>query len=189
MDAELTKISLHMAAAFLGYSGPIPPEIALRLEQATAIVSKTAAPRVTFRILDKNDPLLADIWIGKDIDRHLKNCDRVILLCATLGAGVDRALARLTVSDIAMTPLFDAVAGAAIENVCDNLCAELTKTYGALTERFSPGYGDLTLEVGRTMVTLLDTPRTVGVTLTEGNMMIPQKSVTALVGMMKGDGK
>lgn len=186
MEAKLTENFLQAATAYLGYGGDMPSELAVRMEKAASMVMEVAVPRVTFRVCDRNAPVLADICIGKDIDRHLKDCDRVILLCATLGTGIDRTLTRLSVSDFAMTPLFDAAASAAIENVCDNLCAELARLYGPLTNRFSPGYGDLPLTAGRAIAELLDTPRTVGVTLTEAGMMIPQKSVTALVGTLKG---
>ena len=52
-----------------------------------------------------------------------------------------------------------------------------------LTERFSPGYGDLDMAVQKDLCLVLDTGRTIGVTLTESCMMVPVKSVTAIVGL------
>ena len=50
---------------------------------------------------------------------HLKNCDRIVLMCATLGQGVDVLLRRLQVSDMASAVIVDSLAGAAIEQVCN----------------------------------------------------------------------
>ena len=52
-----------------------------------------------------------------------------------------------------------------------------------LTTRFSPGYGDFSLEHQPALLSLLDTQRRIGLTLSEGGMMLPTKSVTAIVGI------
>jgi cobalamin-dependent methionine synthase I len=49
--------------------------------------------------------------------------------------------------------------------------------------RFSPGYGDLPLEMQKDVMTALDCGRTVGITLTDSLLMTPSKSVTAIIGM------
>ena len=51
------------------------------------------------------------------------------------------------------------------------------------TSRFSPGYGDYPLRCQREILQYADAPRKIGVTLTAGDMMVPHKSVTALVGL------
>lgn len=52
-----------------------------------------------------------------------------------------------------------------------------------LTWRFSPGYGDLPLETQKTLIQVLDTHRKIGVSLTESCLMMPSKSVTAILGI------
>jgi cobalamin-dependent methionine synthase I len=52
-----------------------------------------------------------------------------------------------------------------------------------LVSRYSPGYGDLPLEMQREIIRALDCGRTIGVTLTESLLMQPSKSVTAVIGM------
>ena len=49
--------------------------------------------------------------------------------------------------------------------------------------RFSPGYGDLPLEVQRTLFSLLEPMRHIGLSLTDSLLMSPTKSVTAFVGL------
>ena len=53
----------------------------------------------------------------------------------------------------------------------------------ALRPRFSPGYGDLPLEFQRDFFRILRPQRRIGVTLTDACLMVPSKSVTALVGI------
>ena len=81
--------------------------------------------------------------------------------------------------------ILDAAGSAAVENVCDNLCADLAAAFAPrhLTDRFSPGYGDLPLNQQRWFFSLLDINRRLGVSLTESGLMVPQKTVTALVGV------
>lgn len=52
-----------------------------------------------------------------------------------------------------------------------------------MTWRFSPGYGDLPLETQRELVRVLDTHRKIGVSLTGSCLMMPSKSVTAILGI------
>ncbi len=52
-----------------------------------------------------------------------------------------------------------------------------------LSKRFSPGYGDLSLEIQKNLLAYLDAHRRIGIELTENYLMIPQKSVTAILGV------
>ena len=49
-----------------------------------------------------------------------------------------------------------------------------------LKPRRSPGYGDLPLELSREIITCLDAPRKLGVSITDSNLLVPSKSVTAI---------
>ena len=104
---------------------------------------------------------------------------------ATLGAEVETLLRRTQVRSMADAVILDACAGAAIENVCDNLCADIAAAVAPmyLTDRFSPGYGDLPLAQQDDLCRVLDVSRRIGVTLTEGGLMLPQKTVTAILGV------
>lgn len=70
-------------------------------------------------------------------------------MAATLGADVEQLLMHVQVSDMARALILDSCASAAVENLCDNLEADLRTQVEAegcyLTDRFSPGYGDLPL--------------------------------------------
>ena len=52
-----------------------------------------------------------------------------------------------------------------------------------LRPRFSPGYGDLKLEHQKDWFRLLDISRQIGIELTDSLLMVPTKSVTAIIGI------
>lgn len=66
---------------------------------------------------------------GNSAAAHLKNCDRIVLMCATLGQGVDVLLRHLQVSDMASAVIVDSLAGAAIEQVCNRAETEIFEKY------------------------------------------------------------
>ncbi len=123
--------------------------------------------------------------IGKDIARHLKGCNKVILMAATLSAEADRLIRRMQALDITKAAIANSAANAAIEQVCDAVCDEIAARLPNLyqTSRFSPGYGDLPLAIQKEFLTLLDAPRKIGLTVTESNIMVPEKSVSAVIGL------
>ena len=58
-----------------------------------------------------------------------------------------------------------------------------------VTERFSPGHGDLPLALQTDIFRALDCPRKIGLTLNGSLLMSPSKSVTALFGVTDGPGR
>ena len=52
-----------------------------------------------------------------------------------------------------------------------------------LTDRFSPGYGDFPMESSKDLVGLLDAGRRIGLTVSQSGILIPRKSVTAVLGV------
>ena len=54
--------------------------------------------------------------------------------------------------------------------------------YGDVTGRFSPGYGDLSLSVSCDILRLVDAERRLGIRMA-GSLMIPKKSITAIMGV------
>ena len=80
--------------------------------------------------------------------------------------------------------IFQAIGTERIESLCDTFCGEYSKEKNVnLKPRFSPGYGDLSLETQKDIFIILDCPRKIGVTLNESFLMSPSKSVTAFVGI------
>ena len=117
--------------------------------------------------------------------RNLLGCDRAVVFAATIGIGADRLCKTALIREPSNALIYDAMASTAIEWFCDSLCGELSEHFIDYKQhpRFSPGYGDLPLDFQRDLIGVLDAQRGIGLTLTEHLMMIPQKSVTAIVGL------
>lgn len=190
MEARLTKIDREeMLRYLLWHGGEIPAEIDEALLRGQQRLMAEAKPRAVWRVFDyvPGQPLGGTEFCpaGEDIRAFLADCDQVILLAATLGAGPDLTQRQLRLRDMSEAVILDAAGSAAVENVCDNLCDDLAAEFAPryLTDRFSPGYGDLPLSQQVWFFRLLDMNRRLGVSLTESDLMIPQKTVTAIVGV------
>lgn len=124
---------------------------------------------------------------SKALSRNLKDCHEVILFAATLGAGVDLLLRRYNRISMSRAVVMQACAAARIEKYCneinDKLKARAADEGLYLRPRFSPGYGDLPISCQPDFCRVLEAEKTVGITLTESFLMIPSKSVTAVIGV------
>ena len=117
--------------------------------------------------------------------KMLAQCHRAALLACTLGARFDLALTAVQARDMARAVILDACGSALVEQGCDEAEKELSARFPGryLTDRFSPGYGDLPLELQRDICAVLDTPRRLGLHVTESLLLNPVKSVTAGIGL------
>ena len=81
--------------------------------------------------------------------------------------------------------LTDAMAGAAIEQICNDFQEELQGRFPNMqqTMRYSPGYGDLPLSLQKDLLATLEAGKRIGLSVTESNMLTPLKSVTAIIGL------
>lgn len=124
---------------------------------------------------------------SKSLARTLDGCECAVIMAATLGAECDRLMMRYESSDMAKAAIAQACGACAIEVLCDRICADIEQV-AALRglysrRRFSPGYGDLPLETQNFFIAALDAQKKIGLTLTSSLMMVPTKSVTAIVGL------
>ena len=190
MEARLDHIDRREALKYLGYrGGALAPDAEADIARCEAAILRTARPRVVWRRFGLTpDGALAGTAFrpaGEDVRALLSGCSAAILMAATLGGEVDALLRRAQVKSMADALILDACASAAVENVCDNLCADMARavTPMFLTDRFSPGYGDMPLSQQGALCDVLDVSRRIGVTLTDGGLMLPQKTVTAILGV------
>ena len=182
-----TEVSLVETVRYaLGTQPPRPLPDALTVPAQSAIeeLLSSCLPQYHYRLLSVQE--LPNILLsGQDIRRHLSGCERCILLAATLGAQADRLIRRAQITDMNRALWLDAAASATIEAVCDAAQSAISaQLHCGLTSRFSCGYGDFPLAAQGAILELLDTPRKIGLTLGESGMMIPLKSVTALMGVL-----
>lgn len=194
MERLLTNIDGEEALRYLGVRGEAPEELRTALDRAREAVLREATPRMIYMVypLEREGETLrlggTGISLpGGDIARFLAGCEKCVLFAATLGSGMERLFRRAQAGDMEQALLLDACASAAVENVCDNGEAQLRREWAGrgkrLTGRFSPGYGDFPLLWQKELCTLLDTERKIGLHLSPSGMLLPQKSVTAVLGV------
>ncbi len=121
---------------------------------------------------------------SKNLAGNLANCRSVVLFSATIGIEVDRLIFKYSRISPSKALMIQAIGAERIEALCDMFCADIKGETGAvLHPRFSPGYGDLPITVQKDIISVLDAPKWIGVTLNDSMMMSPSKSVTAFVGI------
>ena len=106
------------------------------------------------------------------------------MLC-TLGAGFDSLLRTWERRDMARAVLLDACGSAYAEAGCDAAEEEIRAAHPRLflTDRFSPGYDDLPLDLQDDFLRLLEGEKRLGVQAAESHLLLPMKSVTAVIGL------
>ena len=179
--------------AMLPSFAPKPEELPLQ-ECLKAAKGAAQCRAVWRRYLLVRDGDTLDLGFAKtdsrDLKKHLEGCGEILLFACTAGAETDRRIARAKLLSPARGLLMHAIGAQQVEGGCDRLCARLAQQFPdrQLTDRFSPGYGDLTLEMQRDVMAALDCGRTIGITLTDSLLMTPSKSVTAIIGMKEREG-
>ena len=192
MDAELLQIPLREVLHFLGWRGtPVDAPLLAQIRDLCDLAVREVRPRMA----ERRFPLAPDGSLagtsmtpkGNDVRAILAPCREAVLLAATLGAESEQLLLRMQAKDAAQALLLDAVLSAAIEAVLDAreeaLRGELAAQGRYLTDRFSPGYGDMPLAQTREICEVLGAQRAIGLTVSAGGVMIPRKSVTAILGI------
>ena len=158
-------------------------------EQAQRLVDdpiRPAAAAVVFDIKRDGEKLfVADTELeGKSIKKLLAPCNKCVVMAITVGFELDMKIAALGSSSPALSLLADAAASSAVEDACDACCESIESELGVkLTPRFSPGYGDLPMNIQPALLTLTNARRDLGLTVGSGCMLSPIKSVTAIAGI------
>lgn len=116
---------------------------------------------------------------SKSLRKFLGGDCRAYIFAATVGIGADRLISRYSPILPSRAVTIDGCATAAIECFCDYICKEIFRTNEQ--ERFSPGYGDLPLEMQRDITKILDASLNIGLSMTDSYLLTPTKSVTAIV--------
>ena len=122
---------------------------------------------------------------------HLAGAERVTFLAVTVGDAVEDFSRHLFAQGrYSEALLAEGAASAAVEQAADQLCVYLERQYQqqgfALTTRYSPGYGDWSLDEQPNVLRLAKGD-TIGVALTKSLMLTPKKSITAIAGWRRRD--
>ena len=167
-------------------------EIRALLDECLALCLECVSYNVCYTVLTiTRNAHHIDLGFGvtdsKALAKNLEGCDSIVLFAATLGNGLDRLIARYSALAPSKAFMLQAIGAERIEALCDAFNREISrelKNQSKLTKpRFSAGYGDFPLEFQWDICRVLDTQRKIGVTLQESLVMLPTKSVTAIIGI------
>lgn len=126
--------------------------------------------------------------VSSNLANMLKNCGEVILMGATVGKEVtERISDEVTHGNASLGLIIDAVASQKADACLDWMVGfvnkMLQKEAKILTsKRYSPGYGDFPLANQSVIYNILKLEK-LDLALTEKNMLVPEKSVTAIAGI------
>jgi len=193
------KIDEKEVLRYLGYKGAAADErVSSLIAELIEIFKINIEPKSVYGIWDCQIETPAVTFGGvtansKNLAHHLIDCHSVVLLAATLGTQADALIRQFSVQDMEKAVIANAVCAAMIEAFLDSLTkkieSELSKKSEFnglyLTARFSPGYGDFDIAHQKDILNMLDCQKRIGLTLSDGFMLIPSKSVTAVIGFSK----
>lgn len=165
------------------------PAILTLVDDAAAAVEQAANPKTIYRVFPctvTEDGVTVEnhFFKSKRLAQTVCGCHRIVIFGATLGVQTDRLIQSALTTDTARAMAYQAAAAAKIEEVCDNLEADIKAAHSVqLRQRYSPGYFDLAITEQKALFQLIDMTKRIGLTLTDTCEMVPTKSVTALIGI------
>lgn len=194
---ELLPLEKREVLRYLGYKRrhELTSDIDQMVEDAMVEVQTKSAARYHYQFFDIEKTADQKIYVlgtdleltGKDIWRHLAKAEKVALLAVTLGTEIEQVIRRYEITELTRGLVLDAACTEYIEKVCDlaqtDIAQNAEKLGFAINQRFSPGYGDLPLSLQPTFLNSLQAGQRLGITVTADFLMIPRKSVTAVIGL------
>lgn len=190
-NIQIKNVNKSEALRYLGYKEGNPDETTKELlfncEQELLSVIK---PNYVYKVFDLEEYKVAGVnftLVGDSIKKHLEGCSKVIFLCATLSAEVDKLIRIQQIKSMSQAVVTDALASVAIEQVLDQvekIIMEDFKEYEH-TWRFGLGYGDFPITLQKEFLEILDAPKRISVCANDSMMLVPTKSVTCVIGLGK----
>jgi hypothetical protein len=179
-DASLPiRLRRDEISRLLGYGHrPLP----VRVERLVEEVEKEAAPllRPVGARLRMNAAALAR-------SPYLRDVGEAVLCLVTIGPALEEAVdAHHASGELSRSLVLNALGSAAVEAAAESAGEIIRREAGGegllCSRRFSPGYGGWDITEQRWILEALEAER-LGVSLTEGCMMVPRKSITFAVNI------
>ncbi len=192
---ELSDIDKDEVIRYLGYGNSKPDENMMKLlDECEKQVLECARARFVYKVFDIDKEQEPDKIIvkntnikltGNSIKKHLKDCDKAVFMAVTISEGIDRLIRIAKVKDIAQAVVIDSMASAAVEQACNRAEQVIKEEYPDMyqTFRFGLGYGDLSIELQADFLRVLNASKIIGLGVNSSSMLIPTKSVTAIIGL------
>ena len=124
---------------------------------------------------------------SKNLRTNLENCKSIILFAATVGIQLDRLISKYNITSPSKAIMLQALGSERVESLCNafnkDIADKMSLENKTLAPRFSPGYGDLPLELQTDIFKALNCTSKIGINLNSNLFMTPSKSVTAIIGI------
>ena len=186
----IPTLDVHTIRRYAGLkSSDFPPERVREAAQTVRLLAEGVGSIRYYPYDSTTHTIIAesgDLSLTSDaICRHLAEAEEVAVMAVTVGSAVEEAIdSAFSAGEYSRALLLDAAATTATEACADYLNRTVTaeaKKRGLYTAfRFSPGYGDWDITVQDDIVRLSEGD-SIGITVTESSMLIPRKSVTAVI--------
>ena len=197
ISVMLNKLNRQEALRYMGCGDAVPDEKMLgMLEECEAALLAVIKPCCIYHVFDIEDTEdgvavcgTSLVLAGRSVREHLAGCTKAVLMAATLSAHAEKVIRRYEATDMTRAVIADSLASAAVEQVCDKAEEEITREFSRYhrTWRFSPGYGDLPLDIQGSFLDVLQAPKRIGLSATQSDILIPRKSVTAVIGLSENE--
>jgi len=166
----------------LGYSHPddVSPRLRKRIEQETIQVLRLIEPKGAYFVLDRSRRRGLELFA---------RAERIVLALATIGPAVElRTRKMLEMHQPTRGLIADAAGTVAAERTADfvehRIRRHFTSSGWKISRRYAPGYCGWDITAQRDIFTHF--PSTLGIELTEGCLMIPEKSLSFVSLLSKG---
>jgi len=121
------------------------------------------------------------------IAQLLEQCEKVAVFIATIGNRLEEMVSHLATNRLVLqAAVLDAIGSGAVETVADFVQDRISKSASAegfcISRRFSPGYCDWDVSQQKMAFQAMKGDYA-GVRLTEGCLMLPQKSISGIIGI------
>ena len=190
MSAFELNINKEEVLRYLGYKGQeIDEKMDHMINASREEVKNIITPRVLYEyksISNSEKGIEVSgtnlILPGNDIKKHLSASNECVLMAVTLGNEIEKKTRLYEKINLTKALIIDACATTAVEEVCDIVEEKIRKEAEEkgmkITFRYSPGYGDLPLDIQNNFLMV-----------SENNLLFPRKSVTAIIGIVSLDAK
>lgn len=195
-NAKLLEINKEELLRYAGIKTrqKIDEKILEKVCEETKILIKPRGIWEIYNYNNENQTILSEEAIkltGKLIGTHLKSSERVACMAVTIGEEITNEVTRrFEQGDYFFSLLLDAAGTATVEQVADEMekqiRQEVVKEGCKMKWRYSPGYGDWSLDQQLEMFKLSKAAK-IGMKLSEAKMLIPRKSITAIIGLTRNE--
>jgi hypothetical protein len=196
VEAEKIKIDMDKVCGILGYRGKftLTPRISSIIKGYIENTHDLIEPSYSYVIRDVERVRRSCVFVGGSIlfessviSKLLVNCNKVAIFVATIGNRLEEMVLKLSIDGrVLQSAVLDAIGSVATDNLADVVQSEIAEIVGkqglVISPRFSPGYCDWTIRQQNAVFSAVDTKHA-GVNLTEGYLMVPQKSISGIIGI------